>query len=262
MPEPVLLIEKEDGVATIILNRPHAMNALSSELTTAIADTFSDLQKDPSIGVAILTGAGRAFCAGLDLKELAEGKNMLGELAAGGAVEANIAIPIKAFGRPVIGAINGVAITGGFELALACDILIASTEARFADTHARVGIIPGSELSQKLSRVIGIYRAKEVSLTGNFIDARQAAAWGLVNRVVEPAALLPDCRALAADILSCPRDMVQKYKKLIDDGFQMTLGDGIALEKKTNLAHFLTVNPESIAQRRSGILERGRKQKD
>ena len=260
MSEPILIVEKKDQVATVTLNRPNSMNALSSELRIAIADAFSDLKKDPGIGVVILTGAGRAFCAGLDLKELASGGGMLGELNQQRKAEVNLATPLKQFDRPVIGAINGVAITGGFELALACDILIASTQARFADTHARVGIIPGSELSQKLSRLIGIYRAKEVSLTGNFVDAKLACEWGLVNRVVEPEDLLPTCRALADDILSCPMEMVQKYKKLIDDGFHLTFGDGIALELKTNIEHFMSVRPESIASRREGILERGRKQ--
>jgi enoyl-CoA hydratase len=238
------------------------MNALSTELRLAISDAFADLRKDPSIGVVILTGAGRAFCAGLDLNELSAGKNMLGEMTEGRKGDANLAVPLKEFGRPVIGAINGAAVTGGFELALACDILIASTEARFADTHARVGIIPGSELSQKLSRLIGIYRAKEMSLTGNFISARQAEAWGLVNRVVEPADLLPACRVLAEDILSCEPDMVRKYKKLIDDGFHLTFGDGLELERKTNYDHFQSVQPDFIARRKEGILKRGRKQKD
>jgi enoyl-CoA hydratase len=260
MSEPVIRVEKKDQVATVTLNRPKSMNALSAELRIAIADAFSDLKKDPDVGVVILTGAGRAFCAGLDLKELAGGGGMLGELNRQRKAEVNLATPLKQFNRPIIGAINGVAITGGFELALACDILIASTQARFADTHARVGILPGSELSQKLSRLIGIYRAKEVSLTGNFVDAKQACEWGLVNRVVEPDDLLPACRALAADILSCPSEMVQKYKKLIDDGFSMTFADGLALELKTNIAHFQSVKPEAIANRREGILERGRKQ--
>jgi enoyl-CoA hydratase len=262
MSESVLLIEKKDRIATVTLNRPDSMNALSTELRIAISDAFADLRKDPSIGVAILTGAGRAFCAGLDLTELAAGKNMLGEIAEERKRKANLATSLKEFGRPVIGAINGAAVTGGFELALACDILIASTEARFADTHARVGIIPGSELSQKLSRTIGIYRAKEMSLTGNFISARQAEAWGLVNRVVEPAELLPVCRALAEDILSCPQDMVVKYKKLIDDGYHLTFGDGLELERKINFEHFQSVQPESIARRKEGILKRGRRQKD
>ena len=261
MSEPVILVEKKEQIAIVTLNRPKAMNALSTELRFAIHDAFTDLTQDTSIKVAILTGAGRAFCAGLDLKELASGQRMVGEIAEERKTETNLASPLKAFGRPIIGAINGVAITGGFELALACDILIASTEARFADTHARVGILPGSELSQKLSRLLGIYRAKEISLTGNFVNAAQAEAWGLVNRVVEPAELLPTCEALAKDILSCPQDMVQAYKKLIDDGFHLSFGEGIALERKTNYEHYKSVTPEAIAKRREGILERGRKQK-
>jgi enoyl-CoA hydratase len=111
-----------------------------------------------------------------------------------------------------------------------------------------------------LSRLLGIYRAKEVSLTGNFIDAQQALEWGIVNRVVTPAELLPTCRSIAEDIISCPQDMIRKYKKLIDDGFHMTLGDGLELERKTNYEHFQTVQAGTIAERRARIIERGRKQ--
>ncbi len=260
MSKPVLIVEKKEQIAFITLNRPESMNALSTELRNAIVDAFSDLKNDPSIRVAILTGAGRAFCAGLDLKELAQGNGMIADLSEERKARINLTTPLKEFGQPVIGAINGPAITGGFELALGCDILIASTEARFADTHARVGIIPGSELSQKLSRLLGIYRAKEVSLTGNFIDAQQALSWGLVNRVVAPDKLLANCRSLARDIISCPQDMIRKYKKLIDDGFHMTLDEGLELERKTNYEHFQTVQAGAIAQRTKGIMERGRKQ--
>ena len=260
MSKPVLLIEKKDQVACLTLNRPESMNALSTELRSMIIDAFSDLKNDSSIRVAILTGAGRAFCSGLDLKELAQGKGILGELSEERRAGINLTTPFKEFGQPVIGAINGPAITGGFELALGCDMLIASTAARFADTHARVGIIPGSELSQKLSRLLGIYRAKEISLTGNFIDAQQALDWGLVNRVVAPDKLLPTCHSIARDIISSPQDMIRKYKKLIDDGFNMTFSDGLELERRTNYEHFKTVEAETIAQRRVGILERGRSQ--
>ena len=256
MPEPVLLVEKKNQIAVVTLNRPEAMNALSTELILALHDTFTTLENDPACGVVILTGAGPAFCAGLDLKELEAGQNMLGDL-----METNLVSPLEDFSRPIIGAVNGAAITGGFELALSCDILIASANARFADTHARVGILPGSGLSQKLSRLIGIYRAKELSLTGNFINAVQAEAWGLVNRVVEPEELLPACQALANDILTCPGDMVQAYKKLIDDGFHLSFGEGIALERKKNHEHFKSVQPENIADRRKDILNRGRNQK-
>ncbi len=260
MSDSIILVDKTEGIATITLNRPNSMNALSTELIAAFNDTFADLKDDPSIGAAILTGSGKAFCAGLDLKELSEGGNLLGNSGANAKVDANIANPMKAFGRPIIGAINGAAITGGFELALACDILIASTEARFADTHARIGVIPGSELSQKLSRTIGIYRAKEVSLTGNFIGAQQAESWGLVNRVVNPSELLPTCRQLALDILSCPGEMVREYKQLIDNGFQLAFKDGVELEKETHHKHLSTVSSESIAQATGSVLDRGRKQ--
>ncbi len=260
MAEPVLLVEKKDRIATITLNRPEQMNALSNELRIALSETFVALKNDESIGVAILTGAGRAFCAGLDLKELAEGEKLLEKPIEEMEGKGDLVTPFKRFGRPIICAVNGVAITGGFELVLACDIIIASTEASFADTHARVGIMPGAELSQKLSRLIGIYQAKEVSLTGNFVDAQQALAWGLVNRVVSPEELLPVCRSLAEDILNSPQDMIQKYKNLIDEGFGMPFSDGIALERKISIEHFRSLTSELIAKRKEGIIERGRKQ--
>lgn len=260
MAEPVLLIEKREGIAWLTLNRPGSMNALSTELRDALENAFYDLKMDTNIRVAVLTGAGKAFCAGLDLKELAKGQGMIEDLSEKRRARINLVTPMKYFGQPVIGAINGPAITGGFELALGCDILIASTAARFADTHARVGIIPGSELSQKLSRLLGIYRAKEISLTGNFIDAEQALAWGLVNRVVEPGDLLSTCHGIAKDIISCPRDMIIKYKKLMDDGFALTLAEGLELERKTNYEHFKSVKADSIDERRKGVVARGRRQ--
>ena len=202
MSADLLLVDVADGVATVTLNRPQAMNALSRPLRAALVETFRRLAGDAAVEVVILTGAGRAFSAGLDLKELG------GESGAATDTESAVAggdvvAAVQQCGKPVIGAINGFAITGGFELALACDVLIVARGARFADTHARVGILPGWGLSQKLSRTIGIYRAKELSLTGNYLSAEQAEAWGLVNRVVEPEALLPTCHALAQDMRSC-----------------------------------------------------------
>jgi len=205
----------------------------------------------------VLTGAGRAFTAGLDLKEL--GRDGLAAANARGADE-NPVQAILQCPKPVIGAINGVAITGGFEVALACDVLIASTNARFADTHARVGILPGWGLSQRLSRVIGPYRAKELSLTGNFVDAATALAWGLVNRVVEPDALMPAALALAADMASIPVETLAFYKDLIDGGFDLSLSDGLAREQRLSGAHNRTVTPDMVAARRETIQARGRSQ--
>ena len=194
MADDLLLVDVADGVATVTLNRPAAMNALSRALRAAIVTTFRRLADDAAVEVLILTGAGRAFCAGLDLKELG-GESGAADDTESAVAGADVVAAVQTCGKPVIGAINGFAITGGFELALACDVLIAAHGARFADTHARVGILPGWGLSQKLSRTIGIYRAKELSLTGNYLSAEQAESWGLVNRVVAPEALLPTCRA-------------------------------------------------------------------
>src|SRR5215475_680453 len=233
MSEPVLLVEVVDGVAALTLNRPQALNALSRELRQSLRDAFVNLPRAGDVDVLILTGAGRAFCAGLDLKELGGETSSQGEIASavGGGEESLLHVMARC-PLPIIGGINGFAITGGFELALGCDVLIASTNARFADTHARVGIMPGWGLSQKLSRAIGIYRAKELSLTGNYLDAPTALAWGLVNRVVAPAELLPTCRALARDMLSVPERTLRAYKRIIDAGFAQSFGESLAIERE------------------------------
>ena len=257
----VLLIEKADSIATLTLNRPQAMNALSIELRKALIAAFADVSRDESVGAVILTGSGKAFCAGLDLKEL--GGEATSSSAPGGAIAAggNVIGAMEACPKPIIGAINGFAITGGFEIALACDVLIASREARFADTHGRVGILPGWGLSQKLPRLIGIFRAKEVSLTGNFVSAELAAEWGLVNRVVEPAELIPTCRALATDMLSCHPETMRAYKALIDRGFGLPFAEAMKLEREASLDHAKRVRPADIAERRRAIQERGRQQR-
>jgi enoyl-CoA hydratase len=257
MSEPVLLVEKSGEIATVTLNRPNAMNALSRELRSEIARAVDELEADPNIRVMILTGAGKAFCAGLDLKELGQkGLSNPNETITQGD-------PVRSLGRfsgPIIGAINGVAITGGFELALACDVLIASSNARFADTHARVGVMPGWGLSQKLSRAIGISRAKELSLTGNFLSAEQANDWGLVNRVVAPEELLPQAKALAQDMLSVIPEMLVNYKNVIDEGFAQSFGDGMATEQRKARAANGTVSPEEVEARRAAIQARGKAQ--
>jgi enoyl-CoA hydratase len=254
----VLLEERKDGVATLTLNRPEARNALSRELRAALVEALERLSDDDEIGAVILTGTPPAFCAGLDLKELAGESDGEGRRALGGA---DVVGALEGFDRPVIGAINGVAITGGFELALACDVLVASRTARFADTHARVGILPGWGLSVKLPRLVGIHRAKELSFTGNFLSAEEAAAWGLVNRVVEPEALLPTCDRLARDMLSCVPEALRRYKRLIDDGFARGAGKARELERKRSAKHARrTFSAEAVRARREDIQARGRDQ--
>lgn len=249
-----------DGVAVVTLNRPEAMNALSKALRAELAAAMLAVDADDAVRAVVLTGAGtRAFTAGLDLKELGADASAMGD-ATGETAEANPVKAIEQCGKPVIGAINGVAITGGFELALACDVLIGSENARFADTHARVGIMPGWGLSQKLSRLIGIYRAKELSLSGNFLDAKTAEAWGLLNRVVPAEALLATAVSLAADMATIDPAFSAAYKRLIDEGFAGTFGDGLALETARSSAANRAVTPDAVAKRREAVQARGRQQ--
>jgi enoyl-CoA hydratase len=256
MSDDVLRVAREGAVATLTLDRPDAMNALSAALRDAIARAFRALEADDAIRVVVLTGAGRAFCAGYDLKELASGAT--GPTAA--SARSDMADAMAAFSGPIIGAVNGHAITGGFELALACDVLIASERARFADTHARVGILPGWGLSQKLPRLIGVSRAKEISFSGNFVDAEQALAWGLVNRVVPHDALLDEAAALAADMASCVPEVLRGYKRLIDDGLALPLGAALALERERAMESAARAGSETVAGRRGQVVARGRRE--
>jgi len=254
----LVTLERRGAVALLTLNRPQAMNALSHDLRETLSRTIDQLEADAEVRVLILTGAGeRAFTAGLDLKEL-------GNADGGPALTIDTLDPVKSLGRfsgPIIGAVNGVAITGGFELALACDVVIGSENARFADTHARVGILPGWGLSQKLSRILGPSRAKEISLTGNFVSAEQAVAWGLMNRIVGQAELIDTAFALAEDMLSCVPETLDAYKALINDGYDANFGDAIKLEARVGRAANQKVEGNAIEQRREAIRQRGQKQK-
>ena len=257
MPESALLLIDRpfEGAVVLTLNRPKAMNALSRGLRVQLTAAFRKFAQDPSARVVVLTGAGRAFCAGLDLKELGAQPGTMGLTG-----DVDVLGAMNAFTGPIIGAINGPAITGGFELALACDLTVASPQARFADTHARVGIMPGWGLSQKLSRLIGLARAKELSLTGNFLGAEQALAWGLVNHIVDADHLLPKALALAADMLSALPEMLVAYKRVIDQGFATTLQAGLALETAAHQAWVQTMDPAALEGRRTAVRERGQGQ--
>jgi enoyl-CoA hydratase len=254
----VLLIERDpSGYAVVTLNRPEAMNALSRALRAELTAGFDMLSRE-GVRVVILTGAGRAFCAGLDLKELGANSGRKVEVAS--SEPRSVLDAMRDFKGPIIGAINGSAVTGGFELALACDLLVASSQARFADTHARVGLMPGWGLSQKLSRLIGIVRAKEMSLTGNFIDAETANAWGLVNRVVAPDALLPTARKLAADMLTTLPHMLPAMKAVIDDGFGMPFADAMVMERGRSRQTNDNIDADEVERRRRGVIDRGKAQ--
>jgi len=221
---------RDDGCAIVTLQRPEALNALSRAIRREVVRVFAGLAADSRTRVVVLTGAGRAFCAGIDLRELAQSDN-LAELAVGGAADDPVHA-VLSFPGPVIGAINGPAVTGGLELALACDVLIASDRATFADTHARVGVLPSWGMSQRLPRRVGRGCAMEMSLGGGFIPAEQAKAWGLVNRVVPHDELLPAALTLAADMLQAAPGILAQYKRLVDAGLGGTLQQGLQLEAR------------------------------
>ncbi len=244
------------GYAVLTLNRPQAMNALNKALMRALADAVDALATNPAVRVLVLTGAGRAFCAGLDLKEIGAGQGSLG--GADGRPGADPVAAIARYPGPVIGAINGASVTGGFELALACDVLLASSSARFADTHARIGVAPGWGLSQKLSRAIGAYRAREVSFNGNWVSAEQATAWGFVNRVLAPDDLLPAARQLALDMLGTLPHMLTRYKAVINDGWALPAGEALVLEKNRARSFNSQVAADDVEQRREAVRARNR----
>lgn len=249
--------EVRDAIAHVTLNRPDARNALSAQLMRELTVAFERAGAAPEVRVVILTGAGKAFCAGVDLKEPASAS---GEAVAPGERPAAWRA-METCRRPIIGAINGAAITGGFELALACDVLIASTNARFADTHARVGVIPGAGLSQRLSRALGIYRAKYLALTGNFLSAQQAYEWGLVSHVVPPEQLDETALAIARDMLSVQPHMLEPYKALIDEGFATEFGAAMNLESRRSAAHVEAMGAWAGARGAfEAVRERGRGQ--
>lgn len=258
--EPILLVERDGPVAILTLNRAKQLNALSVALRVEIVKTVRALSKGEDVRAIVLTGNGRAFSAGVDLKEAGQKGFSLG-VGAQASTDMDLAAAFAACPWPVIGAINGFAITGGFELALMCDVLIASNEAKFADTHSRVGLMPVWGLSQKLPRLIGAGRAKELSLTGNYLDAATAERWGLVNRVTSPEELLPAARKLAHEMASVEGGLLKRMKAVIDDGLALPLHEALALEIERGSKNNSAVTPEAAEASRKTAMERGREQK-
>lgn len=242
--ETILVERSQEGFATLVLNRPDKLNTLSIRLRQELAAAIDELEADPAVRVLILTGAGRAFTAGLDLDEWAAPG-----VVAAGAYEHDAVAALERFSGPVIGAINGLAITGGLEIALACDLLIASSAARFADTHVKVGLLPGWGGSVRLARRIGLHRAKELALTGRFLDAEEAMAWGLVNRVVPPEQLRPEAEAMARQMLAGVPEALVAYKRLLNDEADVTLGEALQLERAASLANNRPVSRAEIDAR-------------
>jgi enoyl-CoA hydratase len=260
--EDMLLVERDGPVAILTLNRPKQLNALSVQLRVDIVRTVRELSAQDDVRAIVLTGNGRAFSAGVDLKEAGrQGFSLgVGERKAEPLPDMDMASAFASCPWPVIGAINGFAITGGFELALMCDVLLASTEAKFADTHSRVGLMPVWGLSQKLPRIIGASRAKELSLTGNYLDAETAERWGLVNRVYAPEALLPAARKLASEMAGVESGLLKRMKAVIDDGLALPLPEALKMEIQRGSANNSAVTAEAAEESRKTAMARGREQ--
>lgn len=257
MTDDELPVRVDQRVATVTLNRPHVRNALSTRLIGRLAEVMSGLNDDDRVDVVVLTGSDPAFCAGLDLSELGrDGANL--RASGVGPVPA---APWQGLGKPVIGAVNGPAVTGGLEVALHCDLLIASERAFFADTHAKVGVLPSWGLSVLLPQAVGLRRAKEMSATGRYVPAEQALAWGLVNHVVPHARLMDTATGLARQIAANDQTAVRALFRVYDQAARQTAERGLELEAEAATAWLAReFDPAEVAQRRDRIIGSGRAQ--
>ena len=245
----ILLVDTADRVRTVTLNRPESRNALSAALRKRFFAALAEAEADDGVDVVIVTGSDPVFCAGLDLKELGDTTEL-----------PDISPKWPPMSKPVIGAINGAAVTGGLELALYCDILIASENARFADTHARVGLLPTWGLSVRLPQKVGIGMARRMSLTGDYLSADDALRTGLVTEVVPHDRLMPTARAVAAAIVGnnpkAVRALLESYHR-IDDASTST---GLWMEAEAARAWMRVATGDDIAASRATVIERGRRQ--
>jgi enoyl-CoA hydratase len=224
-----LLVTTEDRVSTVTINRPDKLNALNAEAKAELKSVFTDIKTNPGIDVVIVTGAGeKSFVAGTDIKELAELNGQSGkEFSARGQEVFDL---IENLGKPVIAAVNGYALGGGCELALACHIRLASENAKFGQPEVNLGIIPGYGGTQRLARLVGRGRAMEMILTGEQIDAVEAHRIGLVNKVVPQKDLLATATAMAKLISSKGQIAIRMALKAVNMTEETSLSDGEALE--------------------------------
>ncbi len=225
MNDPVVF-RVENHVAVITLNRPERRNAINQALLAGLYESLETVSRDESIRVVVITGEGKSFCSGLDLAVL--DKENLFDPRGDGSDMPDLFAACK---KPIIGAINGHAITGGFELALNCDFLIASERASFADTHARVGIHPGWGMTQLLQEAVGRRRARQMSFTCRFINAQTALDWGLVNEVVPHENLMGRAMEIAGDICESSPEMLGVVRDLINYRDTVSMADALAHER-------------------------------
>jgi enoyl-CoA hydratase len=219
----------DEGIALVVINRPEALNALNSQVFTELDRIFTELKQNDRARVIILTGEGeKAFAAGADIKE--EQQCSVMEARDFAMLANRTQRNIDTFPKPVIAAVNGFALGGGCEVAMSCDIRIASTNAKFGQPEINLGIIPGGGGTQRLSRLIGLGRAKELIFSGEMIDARRAYEIGLVNKVVLPEDLIDEARKLASTIARKSAPILRLAKEALNCGFDLDLDNALKFE--------------------------------
>jgi enoyl-CoA hydratase len=221
-------VETRDAVATLTFNRPKVLNALNLEMLAEVGKAVSELPKPPEVKVLILTGAGRAFVAGADISVL-QGLDPLGakQFAQNGQ---SVLFALEALDVPVIACVNGFALGGGCEIAMACDFVYASEEAKLGQPEINLGLIPGFGGTQRLARLVGKARAKELCMTGRIITAQEAFAMGLVTRIFPADSLMVETLKMAKTIADKGPVALRAIKQVIDNGFDVDLKNGCALE--------------------------------
>ncbi|MBW1682011.1 MAG: enoyl-CoA hydratase/isomerase family protein [Deltaproteobacteria bacterium] len=237
-----ILFEKEGEIAAVTLNRPNRLNALSFRLKDELGAIFDEIERDEDIKVVILTGGKKAFSAGADIKERSTMETTQPQAYFNQLKSHAFYTKIENFEKPVIAAISGVAVGGGCELAMVCDLRIASETARFGLPEVNIGVIPAAGGTQRLPRLIGVTRAKELLYTGDFIDAQEAFRIGLVNRVVPVENLMDETKALAQKLAAKPPLSIKYLKRAINIGTQLDLSS--ALDYEAHIAAMLTCSED------------------
>ncbi len=251
-----IIYEKKGRVAWITLNRPNVLNAMDLKMREELLAAINEITGDKNVDVLVMTGAGRAFCAGRDLKEALR-------FDVKRPTDPGVQEKIRNLPIPTICAVNGHAVTGGLELVISFDIIIASEKAVFADTHARAGLVPGGGMSQMLPRLVGPIKAKEMSFTGRYVSAREALEIGLVNKVVPHDELIPAAQAMAEEILSCNQEALRKGKFLINKGINSSLEEGLVVESLEIIRwrdSQREAGPDHSEQTREQLLKKARSQ--
>ncbi len=231
-----IILKKDGGIARISLNRPQALNALTVDLLMELRQALDEVKNDEAVGVVVLAGMGRSFSAGVDLKDLEKQASAGVDIAARiNGIAREVIKAMEDLPKPIIAAVTGHCLTGGLEIALGCDMIVASANSKFGDTHVRWGLRPTWGLSQKLSRLVGLLKAKELSFTAEMISAEEAARIGLINRVLEPEEFEAGVQKLAESVLRNSKQAIAAYKALINQGYRKDLSAGLNLEFGTPL---------------------------